>query len=99
MKERDYQRNLIAKLKNMFVGCLILKNDPTYIQGIPDLSIFYHDRYAMLEVKIDGSANIQPNQEYYINWINQTGGFGRIIFPENEEVVLNELEEYFKRAE
>ena len=82
----------------MFPCCLILKNDPTYVQGIPDLSVFYHDRYAMLEVKIDGEASIQPNQQYYIDWINNTGGFGRFIFPENEEVVLNELKEYFENA-
>lgn len=95
MKERDYQRKLIDKINQLFPTCLILKNDPTYLQGVPDLSIFYHDKYAMLEVKIDENANIQPNQQYYIDWINNTGGYASLIFPDNEEVVLNGLKEYF----
>lgn len=98
MKERDYQRKLITRLEDRFKGCMILKNDPTYLQGVPDLSIFYGCKYAMLEVKISENANIQPNQEYYLEEINKSGGFGRLIFPENEEVVINELEEYFKHT-
>ena len=96
MKERDYQRKLITRLEDRFKGCMILKNDPTYLQGVPDLSVFYGNKYAMLEVKISENANIQPNQKYYLDVINESGGFGRLIFPENEEVVINELEEYFK---
>jgi len=98
MKERDYQRKLITRLEDRFKGCMILKNDPTYLQGVPDLSVFYGNKYAMLEVKISENANIQPNQKYYLDAINESGGFGRLIFPENEEVVINELEEYFKHT-
>lgn len=98
MKERDYQRKLITRLEDRFKGCMILKNDPTYLQGVPDLSVFYGNKYAMLEVKISENANIQPNQKYYLDTINESGGFGRLIFPENEEVVINELEEYFKHT-
>ena len=37
--ERDFQAKLIKELKVMFKGCIIVKNDPNYIQGIPDLLI------------------------------------------------------------
>lgn len=49
--ERDFQAKLIKELKVMFKGCIIVKNDPNYIQGIPDLLILYNDRWAALEVK------------------------------------------------
>ncbi len=39
--ERDFQAKLIKELISMFDGCIDLKNDSSYIQGIPDLTIFY----------------------------------------------------------
>ena len=51
MLERNFQSKLIKELKERFPGCMVLKNDPNYIQGIPDLSIFYKDKWATLECK------------------------------------------------
>lgn len=95
MLERDFQRKLIDKLSKLFEGCLILKNDASYIQGIPDLSILYKDRFALLEVKANAGANIQPNQEYYLDKARSNGAFASLIYPENEEDVINGLKEYF----
>ena len=95
MLERDYQKKLKGKIQNIFPGCIVLKNDSSICQGIPDLSVYYHGAYAMLEVKKSLNEPKQPNQEYYVNYINENGGFARFIFPENEEEVLNELKEYF----
>ena len=39
--ENKYQRKLVQKLKEMFPGCIITKNDSEHIQGIPDLTILY----------------------------------------------------------
>lgn len=50
-KENKFQADLIKELKQLFPGCMILKNDANYIQGIPDLTIFYNDRWAVLECK------------------------------------------------
>ena len=36
--ERDFQSKLIKELKNLFIGCIVMKLDSSYIQGIPDLS-------------------------------------------------------------
>ena len=49
--ERDFQSRLIKELKQIFKGCIIMKNDSSYIQGIPDLLILYRDKWAALEVK------------------------------------------------
>lgn len=92
MLERDYQRQLIKKLKRMFPGCYILKNDSSYIQGIPDLTILFEDKWAMLEVKADYDSCHQPNQEYYIRELNDMS-FASFICPEIEEDVLYDLQQ------
>ena len=94
MRESDFQAKLIKKLKAMFPGCLVLKNDSGYIQGIPDLTILWHDHWAFLECKNSVKAERQPNQEYYIQVADEFS-FGRFIFPENEEDVLRDLQQAF----
>ncbi len=95
MKENEYQRKLIKKLKDMFPGCMILKSDPRYKQGVPDLLIFYNDRWASLECKRGADSSKQPNQEYYVDLMNRMS-FSRFIYPENEKEVLNELQRAFE---
>ena len=90
--ERDFQAKLIKELKVMFKGCIIVKNDPNYIQGIPDLLILYNDRWAALEVKKSATAHHQPNQEYYVDLIDQMS-FAAFIYPENKEEILYELQQ------
>lgn len=95
MLERDYQARLIKKLRRMFPGCVILKNDTSYMQGVPDLVIFWEEKWAMLEVKASRDADQQPNQDYYVDVLNQMS-FARFIFPENEKEVLNDLQQAFQ---
>ena len=90
--ERDFQKNLIKELKVIFVGCIVMKNDSAYIQGIPDLLILYNDKWAALEVKKSGAASHRPNQEYYVDKMDDMS-FARFIYPENKEVVLDELQQ------
>ena len=93
--ERNFQSGLIQDLKRMFPGCIIMKNDSSYIQGIPDLLILYKNKWASLEVKKDSRAKRQPNQEYYVGQMNEMS-FSRFIYPENKEEILNELSEAFE---
>lgn len=95
MKESDFQHDLIREIKERFPGSIVLKNDASYIQGIPDLSIFYKDRWAMLEVKKSRKASKQPNQKYYVDLANEMS-FSRFVYPENKEEVLDELCKTFK---
>lgn len=92
--EREFQADLIKELKLIFPGCIVMKNDSSYIQGVPDLLILYNDKWATLENKKSAKAHKQPNQEYYVGLMNQMS-FSRFIFPENKDVVLNELESFF----
>lgn len=93
--ERDFQSNLIKELKKIFVGCIVMKLDSSYIQGIPDLLILYKDKWATLECKKSSRAHKQPNQEYYVDILNKMS-FARFICPENKEEILNELQQAFK---
>jgi hypothetical protein len=91
MKENDYQAKLIKKLRLLFPDCVIQKNDSSYIQGYPDITIFYYDRWAALEVKRDANASERPNQQYWVDTLNQMS-YASVIYPENETRVLNELQ-------
>ena len=90
--ERDFQAKLILELKDRFPGCMVMKLDSSYIQGIPDLLILYHDKWASLECKKSASAKKQPNQEYYVRQMNEMS-FSRFICPENKEEIFHELQD------
>ena len=94
-RENRFQSDLIAELKERFPGCFILKNDSSYIQGIPDLLILYGDRWAMLECKRSETEHHQPNQDWYISRLDEMS-YASFIFPENRERVISELEQAFK---
>lgn len=94
MKESEYQSRLIKKLKVLFPDCVVMKNDSTYSPGIPDLTVLYKDKWAMLEVKASAKAKEQPNQKYYVETLDDLS-FAAFIFPENEEKVLDELQHAF----
>lgn len=89
--ERKFQANLIKQIKKLLPGCIVMKNDPDYIQGIPDLTILYENKWATLECKRDESAPHRPNQDYYVGVMNEMS-FSRFICPENEKEVLGELQ-------
>lgn len=94
MLESNFQAQLIKDLKRIFVGCIVMKNDSSYIQGIPDLLVLYKDKWASLECKKNAGAKKQPNQEYYVGLMNKMS-FSRFICPENKEEVLYELQQSF----
>lgn len=94
MLESAYQAKLIKKLRLMFPGCYILKNDASYLQGVPDILILYKNDWAMLEVKRSSNYALRPNQEYYINELDFMS-FARIIYPEIEAEVLHDLQHTF----
>lgn len=95
MLERDFQSSLIKDIKRQFPGCIVMKNDPNYIQGIPDLVILHNDKWAALEVKKDENASHQPNQDYYICKMNEMS-YASFVCPENKEEVLSELSSAFR---
>lgn len=92
--EGKFQSKLVKDLEAIFPGCLIQKNDPNYRQGIPDLLILYKNRWALLEVKKSDKEPARPNQAYYVAF-GERNSFGAFVYPENRDVVLEELSEFF----
>ena len=95
IKENKFQSDLIKEIKERFNGCIVTKLDSAHIQGIPDLLVLYKDKWATLECKRNSKASHRPNQEYYVNKMNEMS-FSRFVYPENKEAVLDELQQSFK---
>ena len=94
MFENRFKTKLNRELKDLFPGCIIIHMDPTELQGIPDLLILYNNKWAALEGKKSESATHRPNQDYYVDVMNDMS-FAAFIYPENKEEVLDELQQTF----
>lgn len=89
--ENKFQAELIQEIRHELPGCFVLKNDGSNVpQGFPDLLVLYEDQWASLECKKNATADKQPNQDYYVNLLNDMS-FSTFVSPENKEEVLNEL--------
>lgn len=97
-KESEYQHDLIEKIKARFPDSFVLKNDASYIQGIPDLTVLWKDKWATLECKKsekDFKKDFTPNQHIYVQKMKKMS-FSSFIFPENEQEVLDAMERSFQ---
>ena len=95
MRESKFQKDLIREIKNRFPDAIVLKNDPKYIQGFPDLTILYFGTWFVLECKKAYKAKRQPNQKYYIDKLNKMA-HAAFISPDNKEEVLHAMEKAFR---
>ena len=93
--ENAFQSKLIKEIKERWDGIVVLKNDANYLQGVPDLSLYFNDKWAMLECKKSEHEKHQPNQDDYVEQFDKMS-FARFIFPENKEDVLNAMGDFFK---
>ena len=92
--ESKFQKELIDEIRKQYPGCVILKNDSSYIQGFPDWTILYKNKWAVLEAKRSRTADKQPNQPYYVDKLNSMS-YSRFVYPENKDEVLQELQQIF----
>lgn len=94
MLENRFKTELIREIEEMFPGCIVVHLDPTETQGIPDLLVLYGNKWAALEGKKSARATHQPNQDYYVDKMDYMS-FASFIYPENKDIVLDELYLYF----
>jgi hypothetical protein len=97
IRESAYQKHVMDRLRYEFPGSVVLKNDSSLVQGIPDLLVLYNERWAMLEVKASAHSRVQPNQNYYVDLFDEMS-FGAFIYPENEEEVFSDLQSAFSSS-
>lgn len=95
MKESKFQKEVIDEIQELLPDAIIMKNDPNYIQGIPDLTILSGDKWATLEIKKSKDATHQPNQDFYVERMKNMS-YSAFIFPENKEEVLHEMAQSLK---
>ena len=91
--ESGFQDKLRDEIKQKYPDSLIFKMDQ--IQGIPDLLVLHKSKWASLECKKNATASHRPNQDYYIDKMNNMS-FARFVYPENKDNVLEELDLYFR---
>lgn len=91
-QEAIFEKQLIKKIRAMFPGAVILKNNANLIQGIPDRLILWGPRWAAFDAKDSHNSPKRPNQDYYIELLNDMS-LARFVHPQNEEVFLNELQQ------
>lgn len=95
MLESKFQSELIHKLNTRFPYCIVIKNDPNYIQGIPDLIVLNGDKWVALECKKSKTASHRPNQEWYVERMNSMS-YATFVYPENQGEVLDEIQKLFE---
>lgn len=93
--ESRFQHDLILELRDMFPDCIILMGNASYLQGVPDILILWHNMWAALECKDRRSSRTEPNQKYYVEMMDRMS-FAAFIYPENREIVLNDLQHAFR---
>lgn len=94
MKENVFQASLIRTIKNLLPGCIVLKLDPNYIQGIPDLLVLHGITWAALECKKSINSSKRPNQEYYVDKMSKMS-YSTFVYPENVQQVLKDMVDWF----
>ena len=92
MLENKFKTELIKDIKETIPGSIIFHLDPTECQGIPDLLVLHNDKWAALEGKKNKDASHRPNQDYYVDKMNEMS-YAAFVYPENKEVILNELQQ------
>jgi hypothetical protein len=90
--ESGIQDDIVKELKTLLPGCMVSKVE--FFQGCPDLIILYRDKWATLETKRGAESAHQPNQDYYVDLMNEMS-FSRFINKNNKEEVFRELQEAF----
>ena len=93
--EGKFQDKLRKEVEEMFPGSMTFKTDPLDRQGVPDIFIVYNNKWAVLEGKKDKDAPLRPNQQYYIDKMGEMS-FARVIYPENKQEVLRDLQQAFR---
>lgn len=89
-----FQYQLRKRLEREFPGCIVLKNDPFWIQGIPDLLMLWGPYWAAFETKAKPKSARQANQPYYVDRMDRMS-YANFVSPDNVEEVINEIHRSF----
>lgn len=99
MKESDFKQKFQKKLKKRIkpVAILQYKQDATTLKGFPDTILLGPEAVVVfIEYKKSKRARFQPLQKEWGEKLLKHNFFYYVVFPENAEEILQELEEILK---
>jgi hypothetical protein len=89
--ESDFKKKLINQIMQEYPGAIVLKNDASFINGIPDHLVLFRNRWAAFEAKRDIDSPHRPNQPYWVKKMDEMS-LAAFVYPQNKEWFLNELQ-------
>jgi hypothetical protein len=98
IKESKFEKACINKLRKLPYSYWPPKGEPGSTRGMPDRLGCIRGRFCALEFKRSmrdafASTNRKRLQEYTVNQVQEAGGFGSMVYPENWEMVFQQLKE------
>jgi hypothetical protein len=93
--EKEFESNFIGRLEEKFPGCVIIKGNSTFRQGVPDRLLLHEGHWAFLEFKREENSDRQENQDYYIEKFNDMS-YAAFVDPNNADEVIREIQETFR---
>ena len=97
-KESRFQHEVIRELEERLPGCVVMKNATGLKDGFPDISVYHGNHWAMLECKRSEGESHRPNQDWWVDHLNEMS-FASFIYPENRQVVMQQVVNYLSEAE
>ena len=95
-KESEFKTKLYREIRKKFPGTEVVPNDPSFVQGFPDATVYLpNGKYILLEGKKTKTSARQPNQDYYVNE-SPLAPNAMFVYPENKKEVMKEIERRYK---
>ena len=92
--ESDFEPEFIKELDRRMPGGMFIKGNSAMRQGFPDRMFLLEDHWAAFEIKRDPTAKKQPNQEHYVEQLNDMS-YAAFVTPENYLEVIDEVQAAF----
>lgn len=91
-KESTFKKRVVGRLRKLALTATFTIQQ-TSIRGTPDLLLCVNGRFVALELKRSSKAPATELQKFNIERINACGGYATLVYPENLEDVMKQLEE------
>jgi len=96
LKESTFERAFIARVKKLPKVFVLPKEAPSSSRGVPDRILCVNSRFLALEMKSSMKKAMSKRnklQEHTLFEVEAAGGFGVFVYPENQEIVFNQIKE------
>jgi len=94
--ETLFKEKVLTQLKEL-PGCWADKIQQVVIRGTPDILCCINGFYVGLELKAHKNAPVADIQKYVLQRINDAGGYGFTVYPDNWEAVYEFLKSLAER--